>query len=71
MTSLEIPEVTDVEELWRISIDAARDAGIVCDRGLILCSMGRVTGVLLMVIMRRRCVTLKFAWRGLLFRLER
>jgi pyruvate kinase len=29
VTSLEIPEVTDVEELWRISIDTARDAGIV------------------------------------------
>ena len=29
VTPLEIPEVTDVEELWRISIDTARDAGIV------------------------------------------
>ena len=29
VTPLEIPEVTDVEELWRISISAARDAGIV------------------------------------------
>ena len=29
VTPIEIPEVTDVEELWRISIDAARDAGIV------------------------------------------
>ena len=29
VTALEIPEVTDVEELWRISIDAARNAGVV------------------------------------------
>jgi len=29
VTPLEIPEVTDVEELWRLSIDAARRAGIV------------------------------------------
>ena len=29
VTPLEIPQVTDVEELWRISIDAARDAGVV------------------------------------------
>jgi len=29
VTPLEIPEVTDVEELWRISIEAAREAGIV------------------------------------------
>ena len=29
VTALEIPEVTDVEELWRISIDAARRGGIV------------------------------------------
>jgi pyruvate kinase len=29
VTPLEIPEVTDVEELWRLSIDAARAAGIV------------------------------------------
>ena len=29
VTALEIPEVTDVEELWRISIDAARSAGVV------------------------------------------
>jgi pyruvate kinase len=29
VTSLEIPEVTDVEELWRISIDTARAAGVV------------------------------------------
>jgi pyruvate kinase len=29
VTPLEIPQVTDVEELWRISIDAAREAGIV------------------------------------------
>jgi pyruvate kinase len=29
VTPLEIPEVTDVEELWRISIDTARDAGVV------------------------------------------
>jgi pyruvate kinase len=32
VTPLEIPEVTDVEELWRISIDTARAAGIV-DQG--------------------------------------
>jgi len=29
VTPLEIPEVTDVEELWRISIATARDAGVV------------------------------------------
>ena len=29
VTPLEIPEVTDVEELWSLSIAAARDAGIV------------------------------------------
>ena len=29
VTALEIPQVTDVEELWRISVDAARTAGIV------------------------------------------
>jgi pyruvate kinase len=29
VTPLEIPEVTDVEELWRISIDTARAAGVV------------------------------------------
>lgn len=29
VTPLEIPEVTDVEELWRLSIEAAREAGIV------------------------------------------
>jgi pyruvate kinase len=29
VTPLEIPEVTDVDELWRLSIAAARDAGIV------------------------------------------
>jgi pyruvate kinase len=29
VTPLEIPQVTDVEELWRISIDAAREAGVV------------------------------------------
>jgi pyruvate kinase len=29
VTPLEIPEVTDVEELWRLSIDAARSAGLV------------------------------------------
>jgi pyruvate kinase len=29
VTPLEIPEVTDVEELWGLSIAAARDAGIV------------------------------------------
>jgi pyruvate kinase len=29
VTPLEIPESADVDDLWRHSIDAARDAGIV------------------------------------------
>ena len=33
VTPLEIPEVTDVEELWNLSISTARDAGIVAVGG--------------------------------------
>jgi pyruvate kinase len=45
VTSLEIPEVTDVEELWQLSISAARDAGIVAPGDRVVLTAGTAVNI--------------------------
>jgi pyruvate kinase len=45
VTSLEIPEVTDVEELWQLSIAAARDAGIVAPGDRVVLTAGTAVNI--------------------------
>jgi pyruvate kinase len=45
VTPLEIPEVTDVEELWRLSIAAARDAGIVAAGDRVILTAGTAVNI--------------------------
>jgi pyruvate kinase len=45
VTSLEIPEVTDVEELWQLSIGAARDAGIVAPGDRVVLTAGTAVNI--------------------------
>jgi len=45
VTPLEIPEVTDVEELWRLSITAARDAGIVAAGERVVLTAGTAVNI--------------------------
>jgi pyruvate kinase len=45
VTPVEIPEVTDVEELWRISIDAARTAGIVASGDRVVLTAGTAVNI--------------------------
>jgi pyruvate kinase len=45
VTSVEIPEVTDVEELWQLSIAAARDAGIVAPGDRVVLTAGTAVNI--------------------------
>jgi pyruvate kinase len=45
VTSLQIPEVTDVEELWQLSIAAARDAGIVAPGDRVVLTAGTAVNI--------------------------
>ncbi len=45
VTPLEIPEVTDVEELWQISIAAARDAGVVAPGDRVVLTAGTAVNI--------------------------
>jgi pyruvate kinase len=45
VTSLEIPEVTNVEELWQLSISAARDAGIVAPGDRVVLTAGTAVNI--------------------------
>jgi pyruvate kinase len=45
VTPLEIPESSDVEDLWRSSIDAARDAGIVAEGDRIVLTAGTAVNI--------------------------
>jgi pyruvate kinase len=45
VTPLEIPEVTDVEELWQLSIAAARDAGIVAPGDRVVLTAGTAVNI--------------------------
>jgi pyruvate kinase len=45
VTPLEIPEVTDVEELWGLSIAAARDAGVVASGDRIVLTAGTAVNI--------------------------
>ena len=45
VTPLEIPEVTDVEELWHISIAAARDAGVVAVGDRVVLTAGTAVNI--------------------------
>jgi pyruvate kinase len=45
VTSLEIPEVTDVEELWQLSIAAARDAGVVAPGERVVLTAGTAVNI--------------------------
>jgi pyruvate kinase len=45
VTPLEIPEVTDVEELWSLSISAARDAGIVAPGDRVVLTAGTAVNI--------------------------
>ena len=45
VTSLEIPEVTDVEELWQLSIATARDAGIVAPGDRVVLTAGTAVNI--------------------------
>jgi len=45
VTPLEIPEVTDVEELWRLSIGAARDAGVVATGDRVVLTAGTAVNI--------------------------
>jgi pyruvate kinase len=45
VTPLEIPESTDVEDLWRSSIDAARDAGIVDSGDRVVLTAGTAVNI--------------------------
>jgi pyruvate kinase len=45
VTPLEIPESTDVDDLWRHSIDAAREAGIVSAGDLVVLTAGTAVNI--------------------------
>ncbi len=45
VTPLDIPESTDVEDLWRTSIDAARDAGIVAAGDRVVITAGTAVNI--------------------------
>jgi pyruvate kinase len=45
VTPLEIPEATDVEDLWRNSIDAAREAGIVDSGDRVVLTAGTAVNI--------------------------
>ena len=45
VTPLEIPETTDVEHLWRTSIDAAREAGIVQEGDRVVLTAGTAVNI--------------------------
>ena len=45
VTPLDIPEVTDVEELWNLSIGAARDAGIVAPGDRVVLTAGTAVNI--------------------------
>jgi pyruvate kinase len=45
VTPLEIPEVTDVEELWNLSISAARDAGVVAPGDRVVLTAGTAVNI--------------------------
>jgi pyruvate kinase len=45
VTPLEIPEVTDVEELWQLSMAAARDAGIVAVGDRVVLTAGTAVNI--------------------------
>jgi pyruvate kinase len=45
VTPLEIPEVTDVEELWQLSIAAARDAGVVAVGDRVVLTAGTAVNI--------------------------
>jgi pyruvate kinase len=45
VTPLELPETTDVEDLWRRSIDAARDAGVVSQGDRVVLTAGTAVNI--------------------------
>jgi pyruvate kinase len=45
VTPLEIPESQDVDDLWRSSIDAAREAGIVAEGDRVVLTAGTAVNI--------------------------